>query len=798
MVTVLVSPSFARDSRRAVTVLVSVASISNALQVGGGPLRRLAASNDATAFAIKLEGWRAAEINTAIDSSGKSALHHAAWRGHISNVAALLDAGADINAHSTGTHNYGKSPIFYAITRCRNEVVKLLLSRGARVKIVNNKGQSVLSLAHSHCDEATVAAIQEAEAKEAEAFVNFRESHSDGEVYGDLDPRFAESSLGRALCETDVVTPLSVNPTTAKSRIGRIKRRNAVQDAERKVATPSAEELREREAVAEKVKADKAAAVQSALHEALAPLRALLLKADDVVSGTNAHTGDGDAGRGDADGDAEVARSAQAVADAADGAVAALQSIQGSWLREAALYLVRDAAPDSAAALNMELLRAASELPPSAGGLAGVQGTQSAKRIGLLRARLLRLTASPLRQLGASLPSARSHTRAMPPTPTSLSRLLPKRQPDEQLPQLRVGRGMQLEWVSSVSGLAAVRTALEGARYVGIDTEWAYDPLLLAGRKAEKVGEDYVHVCRLATIQLAVERGGEGNGRGDGSNGSDGEGSADRRCVDGDDEAPDRPVNMYVLDAMPRADGSSPDDGEAREYHAALTELLLWLLGERTNSHGGRDSQSRGGQSEGGQSEGGQSEGGQSSDRKNESADERLTVSLEGTNAHTTLPAPQLVGFAFAADAELLARRLAESSDGTPLSKHAVAAIDSSTLSDALAARAHCTTGALTRHELRRRVIDVQPAALSFGIGRTGHMPSLRATCEAFLGLTMDKGEQRSDWSVRPLSPSQLEYAALDALACVRILERQQKLMANVGTDRSVDDAVASSTEEKP
>ena len=44
---------------------------------------------------------------------------------------------------------------------------------------------------------------------------------------------------------------------------------------------------------------------------------------------------------------------------------------------------------------------------------------------------------------------------------------------------------------------------------------------------------------------------------------------------------------------------------------------------------------------------------------------------------------------------------------------------------------------------------------------------SLQALVEQQLGVTLDKGETRSDWTQRPLSPSQLHYAAED----VRVLE---------------------------
>lgn len=369
MVTVLVTPSYVRDRRRVVTVLVTAVSITSAIQVSGGSLRRLAAGNDNRAFVTTLAGWRAMDVEAARDSSGKTALHHAAWRGHRGNVAALIDLGIDLNAYSTGTHNFGKSAIFYAITRGRDDVVMLLLERGARVKIVNNKGQSVLSLAYSHCNESTIAAIEAAESREPLEYINFRKTHSDGEVYGDLDPRFAEMSLGRPLTDSDEVTRLSVNPTTKQSRTGRIKRRNAAQDALRSTAAtrltssatgaPSDEEPQTADAAAaaaarlaaaaEDAHEDAAAAeaaMGAAMDDALTPLRLLLI----------------DAAK-------EPPPSTEAVADAADAAVATLRSIQGSWLSAAAERLTRSVVM-SGAALNTQLLLSAAERPPTpaAGG----------------------------------------------------------------------------------------------------------------------------------------------------------------------------------------------------------------------------------------------------------------------------------------------------------------------------------------------------------------------------------------------------------------------------------------------
>ena len=56
-------------------------------------------------------------------------------------------------------------------------------------------------------------------------------------------------------------------------------------------------------------------------------------------------------------------------------------------------------------------------------------------------------------------------------------------------------------------------------------------------------------------------------------------------------------------------------------------------------------------------------------------------------------------------------------------------------------------------------IFDTQIAAELLGIG--GQM-SYAALVEALLGVTLDKGEKRSDWLVRPLSQRQIDYAVQD------------------------------------
>ena len=70
-------------------------------------------------------------------------LHIAAVRGDVAVIAALIEAGADIDAH--GEHGY--SPLHEVVEQGHLEAVKLLLDRGASLTITNDDGQTAIQSA---------------------------------------------------------------------------------------------------------------------------------------------------------------------------------------------------------------------------------------------------------------------------------------------------------------------------------------------------------------------------------------------------------------------------------------------------------------------------------------------------------------------------------------------------------------------------------------------------------------------------------------------------------------------------
>ena len=131
-------------------------------------------------------------------SFSKSAMHNAAWKGDLGSIVLLVEAGNKfgrdlLNEVSTGDGNFGKTPLFYAITHVRIDHARTLIALGASLLVVNNKGQTPCSLAPSRfpaefCKE--LYQLEEDQLRSGGAFINYRLSHSDGKKYGDLDPRF--------------------------------------------------------------------------------------------------------------------------------------------------------------------------------------------------------------------------------------------------------------------------------------------------------------------------------------------------------------------------------------------------------------------------------------------------------------------------------------------------------------------------------------------------------------------------------------------------------------------------------
>ena len=154
----------------------------------------------------------------------KNALHIAAWKGDLESMTLLIEMGKRfdldlVNMISVGEGNYGKTPIFYSLTQCREDAVLLLIEHKADLLILNNKGQckschrskaftgmivlvvitplsfypAPCSIAVSHLKPEMCQLLYDVEASQLQAggrFKNYRQTHSDGSQYGDLDPRF--------------------------------------------------------------------------------------------------------------------------------------------------------------------------------------------------------------------------------------------------------------------------------------------------------------------------------------------------------------------------------------------------------------------------------------------------------------------------------------------------------------------------------------------------------------------------------------------------------------------------------
>jgi hypothetical protein len=669
-------------------------------------LRRAAGAYDPEPLAHLLERLgplTSVDIESDVDESGRSALHHACWRGALRSVERLLDMGCDVNIWSTGTYSMGKTPIFYAVTRCRDSVVSLLLERGARTRILNNKGQSVLSLASSHLDPATIAAIEAAEANEAtsagggtdlwlerisrmadgerpivrkDGWLDFLSSHPDGCTYGDLDPRFIGPPAMEALVAAGGVrNRLCVNPTTREGR--KIRKHWPGNNQQQQLRSDGRGWKQAAKAAAAVVTASatpsapmdaRKALLTQEVEQAFVAIEALLSQLEGPPQGESRGEGSGDEGgaaRAGSGSSSNADADAEAAAAAVDSLVAKLAVSKGAWLPAAATRLGA-AASDGRRAL----LRRAAAVGDAE---EGAESEGARRRTALRRRVLLAAAVCPSEEEAAAAAAAAARAKAKAEEAAAARAAAGARA--EARRTARVARLVRapatppakISMVSTVEGLDDVRAALARAQFVGIDTEWADGE---SGRTSDAL---------LATIQLATVE-------------------PDAVAAAGGAE------RAWVIDAMVVDDPCE----ESRQYAAALASLLRDTL----------------------------------------------------LSAGTPLP----VGFAFAADAKVLAawllahgshqdgrddpdREAQDETKGDPPLAELCARIRSSTL-------------------------DVQKLAMDWEgeRWRNGQFPSLAATSEHWLCEGISKEEQCSNWSARPLRPEQVVYAALDASACLRLL----------------------------
>src|SRR6185437_8391352 len=77
-------------------------------------------------------------------------------------------------------------------------------------------------------------------------------------------------------------------------------------------------------------------------------------------------------------------------------------------------------------------------------------------------------------------------------------------------------------------------------------------------------------------------------------------------------------------------------------------------------------------------------------------------------------------------------------------------------------------------------VVDTREASIRLRRTASGH--SLREVCARELGVELDKREQTGDWTRRPLTKSQVNYAALDAEVLLRLFARFEEVTHNSPT----------------
>ena len=100
-----------------------------------------------------------ASLLNARDSDGSTPLHCATWKGHPIVVAALLEAGADVNAVNQNEH-WGTTPLHAAAHANQAEIAKMLLDHGADVKAKDVEGRTPMFHTTFHKAKAVAKLLQ--------------------------------------------------------------------------------------------------------------------------------------------------------------------------------------------------------------------------------------------------------------------------------------------------------------------------------------------------------------------------------------------------------------------------------------------------------------------------------------------------------------------------------------------------------------------------------------------------------------------------------------------------------------
>lgn len=181
-----------KDSRRSTArLLLRRGADPQALnQSGLTPLLAAAFNGDMRSVKLLLE--HRADPNH-VDATGKSAILYAAARGFANIVAALLDAGVDVNR----TYGHNLTALMWAAGYADDvpefegmETVKLLVDRGARLDLADDRGRTALMIAAERGHPAVIIFLR---AKGADVTLRDKDGRSARDLAADDSTRAALS-----------------------------------------------------------------------------------------------------------------------------------------------------------------------------------------------------------------------------------------------------------------------------------------------------------------------------------------------------------------------------------------------------------------------------------------------------------------------------------------------------------------------------------------------------------------------------------------------------------------------------